>query len=116
MKTILILLLSITSGLVPVWAQMITLKTDQDPLIVKVRETRKLNIVAVNEKGTVVGGGILIYQMLRQEGFVPTSGANVDSLGNVTGHSPGIYNLIVIRTDPDNRSFAKSHDLGSATI
>jgi len=109
MKTILILLLLITSGLVPVWAQKITLKTDQDPLIVKVGESKKLNIVAVNEQGNAVDGGILIYQMLRQEGYVPTSGAKVDSLGNITGHSPGIYNLIVIRTDPDNKSFAKRY-------
>lgn len=72
-------------------------------------ESKKLNIVAVNEQGNAVNGGILIYQMLRQEGYVPTSGAKVDSLGNVTGHSPGIYNLIVIRTDPDNKSFAKRY-------
>jgi len=109
MKIILTLALSFVCSLVSVWAQKITLKTDQDPLIVKVAETKKLNIVAVDENGESLDGGTFIYQMLRQEGFVPTSGAQVDSLGNVTGHSPGIYNLIVLRTGPDNREFAKRY-------
>jgi len=109
MRSILILLFTIASGLVPTWAQTIALKTDQDPLFVKVGETKKLNIVAVDEQGMVVDGGILFYQMLRQDGFVPTSGAQVDSLGNVTGHTPGIYNLIVFRTGPDNRGFSKRY-------
>ena len=121
MKTILTLILIITCSLVPGWAQKITLKTDPDPLIVKVGETKKLSVVAVDQQGNVLDGGNLDYQMLRQEGFVPTSGAQIDSLGNVTGHSPGIYNLIVFRTGP-NRGFAKRYvqvqvaHLGTAKI
>jgi hypothetical protein len=101
----LVLFIGISGNLV---AQEITLKPDQDPLILNVGETKQLNIAAINPQGEVVQGGTYEYQMLRQEGFVPTSGAQIDSLGNVTGRTPGSYNLIVFRMDPANRSFATS--------
>ena len=59
MKTIITLILSITCSLIPSWAQKITLKTDPDPLIVKVGETKKLSIVAVDEQGNILDGGNL---------------------------------------------------------
>ena len=109
MKIILTLALSFVCSLGSVWAQKITLKTDQDPLLIKVDENKTLHIVADDENGESLDGGTFIYQRRRHEGFVPTSGAQVDSLGNVTGHSPGIYNLIVFRTGPDNKKFAKRY-------
>ena len=85
MRTLLILLLSTAAGLVQITAQTVSLKTDQDPLVMKVGETKKLNMVAVDENGTAVDSSIYFYEILREEGFVPTSGAQVDSLGNITG-------------------------------
>ena len=90
-------------------AQSITLETDQDPLVLKVGETKKLNIVAVDEQGNIVDNGNFEYQLLRQGGFVPTSGARIDSLGNVSGQTPGSYNLIAIWIGPDYQSFARRY-------
>ncbi|GJM30301.1 MAG: hypothetical protein DHS20C17_29360 [Cyclobacteriaceae bacterium] len=109
MKTLLISLFLLTGIAGKLTAQEITLKIDQDPLVLNVGETKKLNIIAVDKHGEALEGGSYTYQMLRQEGFVPTSGAQVDSLGNVTGRTPGIYNLIVFRMDPANQSFAKKY-------
>jgi hypothetical protein len=91
------------------FSQGVTLKTDQEPLALKVGETKKLNVVALNDQGETLEGGSFMYQMLRQDGFVPTSGAQVDSLGNVTARTPGIYNLIVFRMGPNNTGFAKKY-------
>lgn len=91
------------------FAQNLTLETDQDPLTLKVGETRKLNIVAVDKQGNTLEEVNYSYQMLRQQGFVPTSGALIDSLGNVTGQVPGSYNLIVFGIAADNSGFGKRY-------
>ena len=87
-------------------AQSITLKTDQDPMVLKVGETRKLNIVAVDQQGNIIENGIFQYELLRQNGQVPTSGAQIDSLGNVSGQTPCSYNLVALWAGPANRGFA----------
>lgn len=109
MRTRLTFILFSIIGFNTILGQSITLKTDQDPLVIKVGETKKLNIVAMDPQGKSVDGGQLAYQMLRQEGFVPTSGARIDSIGNITGHSPGNYNLIVFWTGSNDQGFAKRY-------
>jgi len=90
-------------------AQSVSLRTDQDPMVLKVGETRKLNIAAVDSQGNILEDGRFDYQRLRQEGFVPTSGALIDSLGNVTGMVSGSYNLIVLWVGQKVPAFAKKY-------
>lgn len=94
----------------PLWAQTtVTLKIDKEPLVIQVGETTSLQVKAVDENGEVLPDNMIFYEVLRQKGFVPTSGASVDSLGNVTGRLPGVYNLIVLRPGASGESFAKKY-------
>lgn len=90
-------------------AQSVSLKIDEDPMILEVGETRKLNLVAVDNQGNPIEDGIFNYQMLRQDGFVPTSGALIDSLGNVTGMVSGSYNLIAFWIGQEKPGFARKY-------
>ena len=104
-----LLTIIITSCLtLSLFSQGVTIKSEEEPLVLKVGETKQLNLVALDSEGTTLEDGQYMYQMLRQEGFVPTSGAQIDSIGNVTGRTPGNYNLIVFRTDKDN-NFSKKY-------
>ncbi|MDH3710485.1 MAG: hypothetical protein OER04_11385, partial [Cyclobacteriaceae bacterium] len=95
----------------PVIAQkkQVILKIDQEPLVLEVGQTAALQVKAVDQEGNLLADGKQFFTILRQEGFVPSSGALVDSVGNVTGMVPGSYNLIVIRPGEEGEAFAKKY-------
>jgi hypothetical protein len=109
MKSNLIILIILMLQVPVIQAQQVVLQVEEEPLVVMVGETKKLNIVAVDAQGNTLEGGSFMYQMLRQDGFVPTSGAQIDSTGKVTARFPGTYNLIVFRMGPNNSGFAKKY-------
>ena len=107
MKKYVLLTLSLCISL-SVISQSVTLKTEYDPMILKAGETKKLNVIAVDDAGNTLDGAFN-YQMLRYDGFVPTSGAQIDSAGNVTGQVPGTYNLIVLWVGSGSQGFSKKY-------
>ena len=87
--------------------KQVVLKIDQEPMVLEVGQTAALKVKALDDQGNVLAESQKYYMILRQEGFVPTSGAMVDSTGNVTGILPGSYNLIVLRPGNQGESFAR---------
>ena len=104
-----IVLLLIVSNPVFSQPQPITLIVEQDPLKLEVGESSKIKVVAKNEQGEVLEDRQCFFFMLRDEGFVPTSGAEVDSGGNVTGRIPGSYNLVIGRPPSNNEAFVRKY-------
>jgi len=67
---------------------------DPDPVKIEIGQELNLNSKAFDVDGNELQGQF-IYQLLRPGGLVPTSGAQVDSLGKITGRLPGTYSMIV---------------------
>ncbi|MGI9545217.1 MAG: LVIVD repeat-containing protein [Cyclobacteriaceae bacterium] len=87
----------------------VTLKADKDPLQLEVGATSQIKVNAYNSEGEKLEDRQCYFFMLRETGFVASSGAQVDSLGNVTGLIPGIYNLVMIRPGSDTEAFARDY-------
>ncbi len=77
------------------------MKIEPDPFQVVVQETKTLNVTLSDAHGNAVEGGRLFFFPLREGGMVPTSGVEVDTLGNVTGMEPGTYNVVIGWTDQE---------------
>jgi hypothetical protein len=75
---------------------------DPNPLKLKVGETKKVEVAALDQEGEKLPGGQLTIMTLRSSGVVPSSGVLADSLGNVKGMSVGTFNLVVIWANQQN--------------
>ena len=72
----------------------VSLELEPNPFRVGVEETEPLNVKPVDPSGNAVEGGQLYFLTLRRDASVPTSGIEVDTLGNVTGRSVGATGTI----------------------
>lgn len=72
---------------------------DPNPFKVKVGETQKMEIMAIDENSQEIPAGKFSFVVLRSSGVVPSSGVLTDSLGNIKGMAVGTYNLVVFWTN-----------------
>ncbi len=91
----------------------VTLKVENDPVVLTVGEIVKPNIKAYDGEGNLLENRELIFRgfgrsALRYIGFVPAKGALLDSLG-VHGLEPGIFTGAVIRPGNETEEFSKAY-------
>ena len=89
--------------------QPVKLKADKDPLQLGVGATAQIKVNAYNSQGERLKDRQCYFFMLRETGFVASSGAQVDSMGSVKGLIPGIYNLVMIRPGSETEAFARDY-------
>ncbi len=79
-----------------------------NPMQLRVGETKKVEISAIDEHGAPLAAGKSGMFALRETGVVPSSGVLSDTVGNLTGMEVGTYNLVVFWSNPD-RVFLKDY-------
>ena len=90
----------------------VTIKFEPDPVVLQVGTTISLELKAFDDDGNELEGGHYIFQpfdsptVLRETGLVASSGAAVDTLGNITGLTPGIYSTYLFRAGSEDQKFA----------
>jgi len=81
----------------------VQLVVEPSPFVVTVGETEQVSVRAIDSEGNQLENLRLVFRgTSRFEGSSPSSGALVDSLGNITGQTPGIFRVTVIR--PGNKT------------
>ena len=81
-----------------------TVVLEPNPITVQVNQTLKpdLKVLMQNGEEVPLDSLTIVYQplesptVLRYEGLVPSSGAGIDTLGNITGGVPGTYNAPIV--------------------
>ena len=79
----------------------VILKTEPEELVVETNKTAPINVVAYDEEGNTLEKTEEFYFVAELKGvdkfMIFTKGVSVDSLGNMKGIEPGIYDVMIYR-------------------
>ena len=79
----------------------VILKTEPEQLVVETNKSAPINVVAYDEDGNKLEKTQEFYFVAEFKGvdkhMIFTKGVSVDSIGNMTGVEPGLYNVVIYR-------------------